>query len=167
MYLSVIIPCYNEEKVIRLTHEALHKVLDPDSERKGYQYQLIFVNDGSRDNTIHILKELCKKDPNSRYLSFSRNFGKESAMLAGLQYSEGECIVIMDADLQHPPELIPALISHFEEGYDQVVTKRTRTGDGKRKTFFAKLYYKIVNSLIDVELDDGVGDFRLLSRLRC
>lgn len=164
MYLSVIVPCYNEEKVIRLTHEALHKVLDADSASHGYDYQLIFVNDGSRDNTINILKELCDQDSCSHYLSFSRNFGKESAMLAGLQYSEGECIVIMDADLQHPPELIPTLISYYEEGYDQVVTKRTRTGDKKRKTLLAKLYYKIVNSLIDVQLDDGVGDFRLLSR---
>ena len=164
MYLSVVIPCYNEEKVIRLTHRELHKVLDQDAAAHGYDYQLIFVDDGSRDNTAAILKELSEQDSCSRYISFSRNFGKESAMLAGLQYSEGECIVIMDADLQHPPELIPTLIAHYQEGYDQVVTKRTRTGDAKRKTLLAKLYYKFVNSLIDVQLDDGVGDFRLLSR---
>lgn len=164
MFLSVIIPCYNEGKVIRLTHQELHTVLDKDGQANAYDYQLIFVDDGSRDNTAEILQEICEQDPCSRYISFSRNFGKESAMLAGLQYSEGECVVIMDADLQHPPELIPTLLSYYKEGYDQVVTKRTRTGDGKRKTLFAKLYYKIVNSLIDVQLDDGVGDFRLLSR---
>jgi len=164
MYLSVIIPCYNEEKVIRLTHQALHKVLDADAQTRNYRYQMIFINDGSHDKTADILKELCEQDPCSRYISFSRNFGKESAMLAGLQYSEGECVVIMDADMQHPPELIPTLLSYYEEGYDQVVTKRTRTGDAKRKTLLAKLYYKIVNSMIDVQLDDGVGDFRLLSR---
>ena len=164
MYLSVIIPCFNEEKVLPITHRALHDVLDKDSSIHNYDYQLIFIDDGSKDGTLNELKELCKNDPNSRYISFSRNFGKESAMLAGLQYSTGECVVIMDADMQHPPEMIPTLISYYKEGYDQVVTKRTREGDAKRKTFFAKLYYKIVNSLIDVRLDDGIGDFRLLSR---
>ena len=164
MYLSVIIPCFNEEKVLPLTHKELHRVLDEHAEMHHYNYQLIFIDDGSKDGTLSILKELCENDPRSRYLSFSRNFGKESAMLAGLQYSTGECVVIMDADLQHPPELIPTLLSHYKEGYDQVVTKRNRTGDQKRKTLLAKLYYKIVNSLIDVKLDDGIGDFRLLSR---
>lgn len=164
MFLSVIIPCFNEEKVLHITHKALHEVLGKDSKLHNYDYQLIFVDDGSKDNTLSILKDLCENDPCSRYLSFSRNFGKESAMLAGLEYSTGECVVIMDADMQHPPQLIPELISHYREGYDQVVTKRTRTGDKKRKTILAKLYYKIVNSLIDVRLDDGIGDFRLLSR---
>lgn len=164
MFLSVIIPCYNEEKVLHITHQALHDVLGKDSKIHGYDYQLIFIDDGSKDKTLNILKELCEHDPCSRYISFSRNFGKESAMLAGLEYSTGECIVIMDADMQHPPQLIPTLISHYREGYDQVVTKRTRTGDDKRKTLLAKTYYKIVNSLIDVQLDDGIGDFRLLSR---
>ncbi|MDO4555976.1 MAG: glycosyltransferase family 2 protein [Lachnospiraceae bacterium] len=164
MYLSVIIPCYNEESVLAITHQALHDVLGKDAKEHNYDYQLIFINDGSRDNTLSILKELCENDPCSHYISFSRNFGKESAMLAGLEYSSGECVVIMDADMQHPPKLIPTLISYYEEGYDQVVTKRNRTGDAKRKTALAKLYYKIVNSLIDVKLDDGIGDFRLLSR---
>lgn len=164
MFLSVIIPCYNEEKVLHITHQALHDVLGEDSKIHGYDYQLIFIDDGSRDNTLSILKELCENDSCSRYISFSRNFGKESAMLAGLEYSDGECVVIMDADMQHPPGLIPELISHYRNGYDQVVTKRSRTGDDKRKTLLAKAYYKIVNSLIDVKLDDGIGDFRLLSR---
>lgn len=164
MYLSVIIPCFNEEKVLPITHRALHDVLDADAKKNNYDYQLIFIDDGSKDGTLRILKELCATDKNSRYISFSRNFGKESAMLAGLQYSNGECVVIMDADMQHPPEMIPTLISYYEKGYDQVVTKRSREGDKKRKTLLAKLYYKVVNSLIDVRLDDGIGDFRLLSR---
>lgn len=164
MFLSVVIPCYNEEKVLPITHQALHEVLGKDAKLHNYDYQLIFIDDGSRDKTLPILKELCKEDPCSRYISFSRNFGKESAMLAGLEYSTGECIVIMDADMQHPPEMIPELIKYYREGYDQVVTRRTRDGDQKRRTLLAKLYYKIVNSLIDVRLDDGIGDFRLLSR---
>lgn len=164
MFLSVIIPCFNEEKVLPITHRALHDVLGEDAKLHNYDYQLIFIDDGSKDNTLNVLKQLCEADPHSRYISFSRNFGKESAMLAGLQYSTGECVVIMDADMQHPPEMIPTLISYYREGYDQVVTKRSREGDKKRKTLPAKLYYKIVNSLIDVRLDDGVGDFRLLSR---
>ena len=164
MFLSVVIPCYNEEKVLPITHRALHEVLRKDAKLHNYDYQLIFIDDGSRDKTLPILKELCKEDPCSRYISFSRNFGKESAMLAGLEYSTGECIVIMDADMQHPPEMIPELIKYYREGYDQVVTKRTRDGDQKRRTLLAKLYYKIVYSLIDVRLDDGIGDFRLLSR---
>lgn len=164
MFLSVIIPCYNEEKVLPITHRALHEVLEKDSTIHHYDYQLIFIDDGSSDNTLSVLKHLCETDSCSRYISFSRNFGKESAMLAGLEYSTGECVVIMDADMQHPPELIPTLITHYLDGYDQVVTKRTRTGEQKRKTILAKLYYKIVNSLIDVQLDDGIGDFRLLSR---
>lgn len=164
MYLSVIIPCFNEEKVLPITHRALHDVLGKDSEIHHYDYQLIFIDDGSKDRTLSILKDLCDTDPQSHYISFSRNFGKESAMLAGLEYSTGECVVIMDADMQHPPEMIPTLLSYYQEGYDQVVTKRTRAGDKKRKTIPAKIYYKIVNALIDVRLDDGIGDFRLLSR---
>jgi glycosyltransferase involved in cell wall biosynthesis len=164
LFLSVIIPCFNEEKVLHITHQALHDVLGKDSAIHGYDYQLIFIDDGSSDHTLAILKNLCENDPCSRYISFSRNFGKESAMLAGLEYSTGECVIIMDADMQHPPSMIPELISHYREGYDQVVTKRTRTGDTRRKTLLAKTYYKIVNSLIDVRLDDGIGDFRLLSR---
>ena len=164
MFLSVIIPCFNEEKVLSITHTALHEILGEDSQKHGYDYQLIFIDDGSKDNTLFILKDLCETDPCSHYISFSRNFGKESAMLAGLEYSTGECVVIMDADMQHPPQLIPTLIAYYKEGYDQVVTKRNRNGDKRRKTFLAKLYYKVVNSLIDVKLDDGIGDFRLLSR---
>lgn len=164
MLLSVIVPCYNEGKVIELTHKEIRKVLDEDATRSDYEYEVIYVNDGSQDNTIDIIENFSKGDSHSKYISFSRNFGKESAMLAGLTYAGGDCVVIMDADLQHPPRLIPTLLQYYREGYDQVITKRTRTGDNKIRTAFSRLYYRLVNSLVDVELLDGVGDFRLLSR---
>lgn len=158
--LSLIIPCYNEEQVISQTADTVIKKLD----EFGYSFELIFVNDGSTDGTLTKLCEISKKDDRVKYISFSRNFGKESAMLAGLEASEGDMTIIMDADLQHPPELIPTLIQKYEEGYDQVVACRDREGDSLCGTFFAKLYYKMVNSIIDVKLYDGAGDFRLLSR---
>ncbi|HOV69832.1 MAG TPA: glycosyltransferase family 2 protein [Clostridia bacterium] len=160
MKLSVVIPCYNEEKIIRSTYARLMGVME-DNE---LDYELIFVNDGSRDNTLGYIMEFAQDDENCKYISFSRNFGKEAAMLAGLSYSSGDAVVIIDADLQHPPELIPEMIAEYEKGYDQVIARRTRKGDASVKTFFARTYYKIVNKLVDVKLSDGVGDFRLLSR---
>ncbi|QMI85109.1 glycosyltransferase family 2 protein [Carnobacteriaceae bacterium zg-84] len=158
--LSIIIPCYNEEGAIPLLYKHVIDVL----KEIGMSYELIFVNDGSKDNTLLQLKLLAKKDNHVKYISFSRNFGKESSMLAGLSYASGQAVIIMDADLQHPPLLIKEMINAFHAGYDQVIAKRTRTGDSVSKTFFAKMYYKIVNHLTDVEMVDGVGDFRLLSR---
>lgn len=161
MLLSVIIPCYNEEKVIKMTYSKLQNTLygkiDADVE-------LVFVDDGSKDSTPQILKEFGQHDNHVKYICFSRNFGKEAAMLAGLTYCSGDCAVIMDADLQHPPEIIVKMLEKYHEGYDQVIAKRNRTGDSKSKSLFAVLYYKLVNSLVDVKLTDGVGDFRLLSR---
>lgn len=164
MLISVVIPCFNEEKVIEKTYRELSKVLSRDSSIHGYGYEMVFVDDGSKDNTAMVLEKLCESDDHGKYINFSRNFGKEAAMYAGLQYSKGDCVVIMDADLQHPPELIPQMYQYFLEGYDQVIGKRNRKGDKKRKTYTARLYYKLVNRLVDVRMDDGVGDFRLLSR---
>ena len=164
MLLSVIIPCYNESMVVVKTHNKLLKILLGNSEEKGYNFELIFIDDGSKDETIDIIKSLAEKDHHTKYISFSRNFGKEAAMIAGLQYASGDMVVIIDADLQHPPELIPKMIDVCREGYDQVIAKRNRTGDARRSTLFAKIYYKLVNHMIDVEIVDGVGDFRLLSR---
>lgn len=159
MLLSVIVPCFNEEKVIEMTYAELTKTL------KGLcDYELIFVDDGSRDKTPKILHQLGEMDKNVRFICFSRNFGKESGMLAGLEYAHGDCAVIMDADLQHPPEMITKMLEKYHEGYDQVIAKRNRKGDSKKSSFFAKTYYKMVNSLVDVKFTDGVGDFRLLSR---
>lgn len=164
MQVSVIIPCFNESAVIEATVKRLTEVLGGDAKKRAYEYELIFVDDGSSDDTLLKLKGAAETDPSVRYISFSRNFGKESAMLAGLQYASGDCAVIMDADLQHPPELIPEMITYFEAGYDQVIAKRNRKGDKKRATLMARLYYRIVNHIVDVKMVDGIGDFRLLSR---
>ncbi|MCQ4635273.1 glycosyltransferase family 2 protein [Anaerovorax odorimutans] len=161
--LSIIIPCYNEEEVIELFYEKL-KLCLMTLDNTEFDYEIIFVNDGSKDQTLQKLQGLAIRDSSVKYISFSRNFGKESAMLAALEYTSADCVVIMDADLQHPPELIPQMLSLYEQGYDQVIAKRSRTGDSKRSTFFARLYYKIVNKAVDVQMVDGAGDFRLLSR---
>lgn len=164
MELSVVIPSYNEGYSIKLTYEKLKDVLEKESSIQNYTYELIFIDDGSKDNTLNVIKQFQKNDPHVKYISFSRNFGKEAGMLAGLAYSSGDAVLLMDADLQHPPELIPEMIENYYNGYDQVIAKRNRIGESKVKTFFSKAYYKIVNHLVDVELVDGMGDFRLLSR---
>ena len=127
-------------------------------------YEFVFVNDGSKDDTLNILRDLANSDAAVHYISFSRNFGKEAAMLAGLKYATGDAVVIMDADLQHPPTLIKEMLEGYNEGYDQVIAKRTRTGDSPVRSFVSRLYYKVMNKFVDIELVDGIGDFRLLSR---
>lgn len=159
--LSVVVPCYNEEKIIE---ESSKVILETVSQIEGYDVEIIFVNDGSKDKTLEKLCQIADTDEHFKFISFSRNFGKESAMLAGLEHCKGDCVVIMDADLQHPPELIETMISKYEEGYEQVIAQRNRKGDNKTTTFFAKSYYRIVNHLVDVKMVDGAGDFRLLSR---
>ena len=160
MLLSVVVPCYQEERNVERAWAAIEEAtrgLDVDVEA-------IFVDDGSTDSTLLRLRELAARDGRVRYLSFSRNFGKESAMLAGLGHATGDAVVIMDGDLQHPPALIGQLLSKHLEGFDQVIARRTRTGDKRSRTLTARLYYGVVNRLIEVRLDDGMGDFRLLSR---
>jgi len=164
MLLSVIIPCYNESMVIEKTHSKLIEILSDDGRVKGYGFELIFVDDGSKDETLNIIQNCAKEDHQTKYISFSRNFGKEAAMLAGLKYASGDLAVIIDADLQHPPELIPRMIEVCHEGYDQVIAKRNRTGEAKRRYLSAKMYYKLVNHIVDVKMIDGIGDFRLLTR---
>lgn len=161
--LSIIVPCYNEDKVLRLFHGALIKQLN-EFEPSKYDYELIFVNDGSRDKTLSLILEFAAKNDRIKYISFSRNFGKEAAMLAGLEHASGDCAVIMDADLQHPPSLIHQMLDKYEEGYDQVIAKRDRRGEPKKAAFLARTYYKLVNKMVDVRMVDGAGDFRLLSR---
>lgn len=158
--LSVIVPCYNEGKVIEKTAGAINSALSD----QEFDFEFIFVNDGSKDDTLEDIKSISSSDSRIKYISFSRNFGKEAAMLAGLQYCKGDCAVIMDADLQHPPELIPEMYQKFKMGYDQVIAKRSRTGDSKIATAFAHIYYKLANKLVNIEMVDGAGDFRLLSR---
>lgn len=160
MLISVVVPCYNEEKVIELTYKALSSELIKITD----EYEIIFVNDGSKDGTLELLKKFAGNSPYVKYISFSRNFGKESAMLAGMRFASGDYTVIMDADLQHPPELICEMLQYALEGYDQIIAQRNREGDKAAGTFFARTYYRLVDKLTDVELTDGIGDFRMLSR---
>ncbi|MFJ8362486.1 glycosyltransferase family 2 protein [Streptomyces sp. NPDC093984] len=163
MLISIVAPCYNEEEVIGRFHEVVQKVAD-ELLPLGHDTEFVYVDDGSRDRTLEVLKRLGELDARVRYVSFSRNFGKEAALLAGLRHASGDCVVVMDSDLQHPPELIKRMVELSEQGYDQVIAKRTRSGDRITRTLTARLYYRLINRLVDVELVDGVGDFRLLSR---
>lgn len=158
--ISFIIPGYNEGANIVKIIEAI------DFEMSDFPllYEILFIDDGSTDETLDILESLEKRKPYLRYLSFTRNFGKEAAILAGLQHAKGDAVILMDADFQHPPSLIRDFIAGYAEGFDQVVAKRDRNGEKKLRSFLSTLYYRIVNNTIDVELADGEGDFRLLSR---
>src|SRR3954452_9041266 len=158
--LSLVVPCYNEVEVVNRFHEALSRELVA----TGRPYEIVYVDDGSTDGTLDRLVGLAATDEKVRYLSFSRNFGKEAAMLAGLRYAGGDAVVIMDADLQHPPELVGRMLTEYERGFDQVIARRNRTGDPGTRTLLARAYYWLINKWADVELMDGVGDFRLLSR---
>ncbi|PCG85630.1 sugar transferase [Streptomyces sp. WZ.A104] len=160
LQLSVVVPCFNEAEVIESFHAALLTVLDP----LGSTFEVCYVDDGSRDRTRPLLSAIAARDPRVHYTAFSRNFGKEAAMLAGLRMSQGAAVVIMDADLQHPPELIPRMLELHRHGYDQVIPRRDRTGDGMLRSTLSHTYYALVRRCMDVELIDGTGDFRLLSR---
>ena len=162
--ITIIIPTYNEEESLPYLYERLLKLMN---ENVNYNIEVLFVNDGSKDKTLDIIKELRQKDERINYLDFSRNFGKEIAMIAGLDYADGDCVIFMDADLQDPPELIPELIKYWEQGYDDVYARRsTRKGETFLKKFTSKMYYKILQKLTKVEIQQDTGDFRLLDR-RC
>lgn len=159
--LSLVVPCYNEAGSL----ERLHEETLAATAGLGREFELILVDDGSRDDTLEVARLLAARDPRVRVLSFSRNFGKEAAMLAGLRASRGDAVAIMDADLQHPPQMLRDMVTVLLRGEaDQVVARRSRDGDSRVRTWFSRLYYRLVNGLVDVELTDGVGDFRVLSR---
>ncbi len=161
--ISIIVPCYNEEEALPLFYKEIKKI----EEKMNYlHFEYIFVNDGSKDKTLDILRKLSKKDDKVRYISFSRNFGKEAAMLAGLEYSSGDYVTIMDADLQDPPHLLIEMYDAIEkEGYDCVGTRRvTRKGEPPIRSFFARMFYKIINKMSKTEMVDGARDFRLMTR---
>lgn len=159
--LSVVIPCYNEEESLPRLVEVLREQLGAITS----DFEVILVDDGSRDRTLPILREVNREHPRFRYLSLSRNFGKESAMLAGLSQARGDKVAIIDADLQHPPSLLAQMLPLLDSGdYSQVVARRTRTNDPAVRTALSRLYYRMMNRLVDVELQDGVGDFRVLDR---
>lgn len=160
MLISLITPIYNEEKNIQLLTEKIDAVMHSNK----FKYELILINDGSKDNSLSIIKEQALLFPQIRYISFSRNFGKESAMIAGLNAARGDCAVILDADLQHPPERIPEMIQYYLQGYDQVVMRRDRFGEHAIRKFPTQLFYKLINNAVDIQLTDGEGDFRLISK---
>ena len=161
--ISVIVSCYNEEESLPLFYQEINKVME---ELKKYKFELIFVNDGSKDKTLEVIKTLRKKDNRVRFVSFSRNFGKEAAMLAGLDYSTGDYVTLMDADLQDPPKMLPEMLKYIEEdGYDCVGTRRvTRKGEPPIRSFFARRFYKLINKMSKVEMVDGARDYRLMTR---
>ncbi|MGA5000751.1 glycosyltransferase [Streptomyces arboris] len=160
LQLSVVVPCFNEAEVLGTFHTALLTVL----ESTGTPFEICYVDDGSADATRRRLATLALRDERVHYTAFSRNFGKEAAMLAGLRMSRGAAVVIMDADLQHPPELIPRMLELHRHGYDQVIPRRDRAGEGMVRSTLSHTYYALVRRCMDVELIDGSGDFRLLSR---
>ncbi|MEC5301447.1 MULTISPECIES: glycosyltransferase family 2 protein [Staphylococcus] len=163
--IRILVPCFNEASVIEKTYAELTEIMQQDSRNNNYKYELLFVDDGSKDNTLSIIRQLAQQDYAVKYISFSRNFGKESAMYAGLKASvEAEALIILDGDLQHPPTLIPQMIKYFREGEDQIVAKRDRAGENLIRKRVSQLYYTIINKMVDVTLEDGVGDFRLLSQ---
>lgn len=162
--ISILIPAYNEQEVIQPLYERLTKLADSQTE---YRFEFLFVNDGSRDNTLELVKKFTETDSRISYVNLSRNFGKEIAMIAGLDHARGDAVVIIDADLQDPPELIPKMISYWEDGYDDVYAKRaSRKGETwlKRKT--SDWFYEILQRSTDVPIQSNTGDFRLLDR-RC
>ncbi len=161
--ISVIVSCYNEEESIPLFYQEIIKVA---KKMANVDFEFLFINDGSRDKTLEILRNLSKKDKRVRYISFSRNFGKEAAMFAGLEHSKGDYVTLMDADLQDPPSLLPEMFKIIkEEGYDSVGTRRvTRKGEPPIRSFFARMFYKLINKMSKVEMVDGARDYRLMSR---
>jgi glycosyltransferase involved in cell wall biosynthesis len=163
MLISLVIPCYNEESSLPLLNEALTEVRKTLSECR---FELIFVDDGSKDGTLPALKKICDGDSDARYLSFSRNFGKEAAIFAGLSDTKGDLVALLDADMQDPPSLIPEMLRLLEEGdYDVVATRRVdRKGEPMIRSFFARAFYRLINKMSDIEIVDGARDFRLMRR---
>jgi len=161
MKLSIVIPFYNEENMIQKMYDAL--VAEVNKITKA-EFEIIFINDGSKDRTFEKMLAIADSDSRVKYISFSRNFGKEAGTIAGLEYATGEAVILMDGDLQHPPALLPQMIEAYEQGYDVVSARRTRTGEKPHRTFLAKHFYRLANKMMDIELMDGVSEFRLFSR---
>lgn len=161
--ISAIIPCYNEEQALPYLYAELIKVA---GQMKDQEFEFIFINDGSKDKTLEVIRDLRKKDDRVRYVSFSRNFGKEAAIYAGLEASTGDFVAMLDADLQDPPHLLNEMYQALKtEDYDSVATRRMdRKGEPVIRSFFAKKFYKLMNKISDTEIVDGARDFRLMSR---
>ncbi len=160
--LSLVVPCYNEQEALPYFYKELKKVI----KELPYQYEIVFVNDGSKDDTLSVLREMAREDVHVKYISFSRNFGKEAAMYAGFCNIKGRFAAVMDADMQDPPQLLPEMIDILEkDNYDSVATRRvTRQGEPVIRSFFARAFYKIINKISDIDIVDGARDFRLMKR---
>ena len=162
--LSVIVPCYNEEENIRDFYDELFKNT-PFFQQKELEVEVLYIDDGSKDKTAEEVRKLHKEDGRVRLVSFSRNFGKEAAIYAGLQKCKGDLAVLMDADLQDPPSLLPEMYAYIEQGYDSVATRRvTRKGEPVLRSFFARMFYKLMNRISRTEIVDGARDYRLMTR---
>ena len=161
--IDVIVPCYNESELVHVFYRETTKITN---KIKNYSFRFLFIDDGSKDDTLQQLIKLASEHSDAKYISFSRNFGKEAGMYAGLKYSNADYVIIMDADLQHPPELIPKMVEGIEEGYDCVAARRTdRKGEARIRSFFSRQFYKIINKMTDkIELVQGAVDYRIMSR---
>lgn len=160
--VSIVVPCYNEEASLPKLYEEVCKLMDAEDH---YRWELLFINDGSHDKTINILKKLYEEDCRISYIDLARNFGKENAMLAGFDYVKGDCMVLLDADLQDPPSLIPEMLKYWEEGYDDVYAKRNSRGEESwLRHFLSMQFYSILDHSTRYEILRNVGDFRLLDR---
>lgn len=165
--ISIVVPCYNEEDVLPMFYKEIKKTMQQmKDEHPELTFELVFIDDGSKDKTLVLLRDMALKDDRVRYISFSRNFGKEAGMFAGLENSRGDYVVVMDADLQHPPEFLPRMYNYVKDGeYDSATTRRvSRKGESKIRSAFARLFYKIMNKISQTEIVDGAQDFRFMSR---
>lgn len=160
--VTLLIPCFNEEQSLPLLYRRLSEMTES---RPGYEWEILLIDDGSKDRTLDVIKEFCSADPRCKFISLSRNFGKENAMLAGFDHASGDCMVILDADLQHPPQIIPAMLQLWEEGFDDVYARRKdRDTDGWLRRKLSYLYYRMLQKAANVDILQNVGDFRLLDR---
>lgn len=166
MKISVVVPCYNEEDALPFFLQEVCRVADEMGQDSTISFEFLFINDGSKDRTLQILRNAAKEDPRVRYISFSRNFGKEAAMYAGLKNATGDYVATMDADMQDPPALLPEMYEALQKGeYDSVATRRVdRKGEPPIRSFFARCFYKIINRISDADIVDGARDFRLMKR---
>lgn len=160
--ISLIVPCYNEESALPHFYKATTEVM----EKLSYEYNILFVDDGSKDKTLSVIRDFARQDRHVQYISFSRNFGKEAAMYAGFCNAKGDYVAVMDADMQDPPELLPKMVEILEEGnYDSVATRReNRVGEPPIRSWFARKFYKLINRISDADIVDGARDFRLMKR---
>lgn len=166
MLISLIVPCYNEEEALPHFYKEATRVADAMKESHGADFEMIFIDDGSKDKTLQVARDLHEQDARVRYVSFSRNFGKEAGIYAGLQAAKGDYVAMLDADLQDPPALLPDMLDAIlKDGYDCAATRRTtRAGEPPVRSWFAKKFYQIINKMSDTEIMDGARDFRLMTR---